>query len=314
MVASVERLARRSDVYDIAVDEAGEFFANGILVHNCDELAAWRYPESWDQAKFGLRLGNDPRAVLTTTPKPTKVVKEIVADPNTVVTVGSTYENRANLADAFVSAIVRKYEGTRLGRQELEAEILSDNPGALWKRDWIESSRVPKAPELRRIVVAVDPAATSNPDSDETGIIVAGLGRDGLGYILADVSMRGTPEQWGRVVTRAYREWKADRIVAETNNGGQMIEAVVRSIDRGVSYRGVHASRGKVTRAEPVSALYEQGRIKHVGSFPTLEDQMCDYDPATSRESPDRMDALVWAVTELLIDGPGQATVTPLRV
>jgi phage terminase large subunit-like protein len=279
-----------------------------------DEVAAWRYPESWDQAKFGLRLGDNPQAVLTTTPKPTKLIKELIADEGTHVTTGTTYENRGNLAGAFLDAIVKKYEGTRLGRQELNAEILADNPGALWKRDQIEEGRVGKAPDMKRVVVAVDPAVTNNPDSDETGIVVAGLGADGKGYVLADLSMRGTPEEWARAAVRAYRDFKADRILAEANNGGQMVEAVVRTADRAVSYKGVHASRGKITRAEPVSALYEQGRCHHVGCFPVLEDQMCDYDPKTSKFSPDRMDALVWAFTDLMIAGPGTATSSPWRM
>lgn len=272
-----------------------------------DEIAAWRYPESWDQAKFGLRLGDNPQAVLTTTPKPTRFIKELIADKGTRLTVGSTYENRGNLAGTFLDAIVKKYEGTRLGRQELDAEILGDNPGALWKRGQIEACRVARPPEMKRVVVAIDPAASNNPDSDETGIVVCGLGADGKGYVLADLSMRGTPEEWSSAAVKAYRDHEADRVVAEANNGGQMVEAVVRTADRNASYKAVHASRGKVTRAEPVSALYEQGRCHHVGCFPTLEDQMCEYDPRTSKFSPDRMDALVWGFTELMIDGPGGA-------
>lgn len=279
-----------------------------------DEVAAWRYPESWDQAKFGLRLGDNPQAVLTTTPKPTKLIKEMIADKGTRLTVGSTYENRGNLAGTFIDAIVAKYEGTRLGRQELNAEILTDNPGALWKRDHLDSLRVASPPELRRVVVAIDPAATSNPDSDETGIVVVGLGHDKQGYVLADLSTRGTPEEWAQTAVKAYRDHKADRIIAETNNGGQMVESVIRMADRNVSYKAVHASRGKITRAEPVSALYEQGRCHHVGSFPELEDQMCDYDPKTAKYSPDRMDALVWGFTELMVEGPGGMTASPLRI
>lgn len=279
-----------------------------------DEVAAWRYPESWDQAKFGLRLGDNPQAVLTTTPKPTKLIKELIADPGTRLIVGSTYENRGNLAGAFLDAIVKKYEGTRLGRQELEAEILSDNPGALWKLKQIDDLRVDKPPTLRRIVVAIDPAATNNPDSDETGIVVVGLGADDKGYVLADLSMRGTPEEWSRVAVKAYRDHGADRIVAEANNGGLMVESVIRMADRNVSYKAVHASRGKITRAEPVSALYEQGRVHHVGCFPALEDQMCDYDPKTAKFSPDRMDALVWGLTELLVKGVSDAKRVPFRL
>lgn len=264
-----------------------------------DEFCAWRYPEAWDQAAFGLRLGDNPQAIVTTTPKPTKALKELRADPGTVVTTGSTYENQGNLAPTFLTKIVRKYEGTRLGRQELKAEVLDDNPGALWKRKQIDDLRVAKAPSMRRIVIAIDPAAKKNPNSDETGITAEGMGFDGHGYLLADLSMRGTPEEWGRAAVNAYYELKADRIVAEVNNGGDMVEHVIRSIDKNIPYTAVHASRGKITRAEPISALYEQGRIHHVGCFPVLEDQMCEYDPKTADWSPDRMDSAVWGFTEM---------------
>ena len=264
-----------------------------------DELAAWRYPEAWDQASLGLRLGDNPQAVVTTTPKPTKLVKELVADPTTIITRGSTYDNTANLADAFIQKVVKKYEGTRLGRQELNAEILDDNPGALWKRKQIDDLRVKVAPAMRRIVIAIDPAATKNKNSDETGITAEGLGYEGHGYLLADLSMRGTPEEWGRAAVNAYYELKADRIVAEVNNGGDMVEHVIRSIDKNVPFTAVHASRGKITRAEPISAMYEQGKVHHVGFFPVLEDQMCEYDPKTATFSPDRMDSAVWGFTEL---------------
>lgn len=264
-----------------------------------DELAAWRYPEAWDQASLGLRLGDNPQAVVTTTPKPTKLVKELVADPTTVVTRGSTYDNTANLADAFIQKVVKRYEGTRLGRQELNAEILDDNPGALWQRAQIDALRVKAAPPLKRIVVAIDPAATKNPNSDETGIVVCGLGIDGHGYVLDDLTLRGSPEEWGRAAVHGFRLHAADRIIGETNNGGDMVEHVIRAVDGKVPFRAVHASRGKITRAEPISALYEQNRCHHVGSFPALEDQMCEYDPKTAKFSPDRMDALVWAFTEL---------------
>lgn len=264
-----------------------------------DELAAWRYPEAWDQASLGLRLGDNPQAVVTTTPKPTKLVKELVADPTTVVTRGSTYDNTANLADAFIQKVVKKYEGTRLGRQELNAEILDDNPGALWKRSQIDALRVKEPPPLKRIVVALDPAATKNANSDETGLVVCGIGTDGHGYVLADLTLRGSPEEWGRAAVYAYHIHGADRIIGETNNGGEMVEHVIRTVDDQVPFKAVHASRGKITRAEPISALYEQDRCHHVGSFPVLEDQMCEYDPKTAKYSPDRMDALVWAFTEL---------------
>lgn len=267
-----------------------------------DEFAAWRYPEAWDQAAFGLRLGDNPQAVITTTPKPTKALKELVNDKGTVITKGNTYENAANLAPAFLQRIVTKYEGTRLGRQELSAEILDDNPGALWKRTQIEDLRVKQAPALKRIVVAIDPAATSNPDSDETGMTVQGLGSDNHGYVLADISLRGTPEEWARAAVAAYHHWQADRIIGETNNGGEMVETVIRMVDPNVPFTAVHASRGKIIRAEPISALYEQGRCHHVGSFPVLEDQMCDFDAKTAKYSPDRMDALVWGFTDLMTE------------
>jgi phage terminase large subunit-like protein len=270
-----------------------------------DELAAWRYPEAWDQAMFGLRLGLLPQAVITTTPKPTKLVKELAADPDTVMTTGSTYDNKANLAPAFLKVIVKKYEGTRLGRQELNAEILDDNPNALWKRSNIDADRVAKAPEMKRIVIGVDPAVTSNEDSDLTGIVAAGLGVDGEYYILHDASLIQSPALWAHKAVVTYVSYKADRIVGEANNGGDLVEHTVRTVDDGiyngknVAYKKVHAAKAKVTRAEPIAALYEQHRVHHVGHFPELEDEMCDYDPLTSKKSPDRMDALVWAMTEL---------------
>jgi phage terminase large subunit-like protein len=260
---------------------------------------------------FGLRLGPDPRVVVTTTPKPIKIIRELIADPTTVVTRGSSYENRANLADAFFAQIIRKYEGTRLGRQEIEAELLDDVPGALWNRTRLEELRWPlykSVPDLVRIVVAIDPATTSGEDADETGIIVAGKDGGGRGYVLADRSGHYTPTEWAQLAIALYRQHKADRIVAEVNNGGDMVEATLRMIDPNVPYTAVHASRGKVVRAEPVAALYEQqpGRVFHVGTFATMEDQMCafttDFDRKKAGFSPDRCDALVWAFTELLVD------------
>lgn len=275
----------------------------------CDEIASWRYPEAWDMLMFGLRLGNDPRVVVTTTPKPVKIIRELVGDPTTVITRGSSYENQANLAPAFFAQIVRKYEGTRLGRQELNAEILDDTPGALWSRSLIEETRWPahrNVPDLVRIAVAIDPAASTGEEADETGIVVAGKDANGHGYVLADQSGRYPPTEWARTAIALYRQHKADRIVAEVNNGGDMVEATIRMIDRNASYSAVRASRGKVIRAEPVAALYEQRRIHHVGAFPTLEDQMCafapDFDRATAGFSPDRVDALVWAFADLLVE------------
>jgi phage terminase large subunit-like protein len=266
---------------------------------------------------FGLRLGEDPRAVVTTTPRPTKLIRELVADPKVVVTRGTTYDNRANLAPAFFAQIVRKYEGTRLGRQELEAEIIEDLPGALWSRAMIEACRaVPQgeglAAELVRVVVAIDPAASARETADETGIVVAGRDAGDRGWILADASGRYQPPQWARAAIAAYRVHGADRIVAEVNNGGDMVEATLRIVDPNVPFRAVHAARGKTARAEPIAALYEQGRVRHLGAFPALEDQMCgfarDFDRVAAGYSPDRVDALVWALTDLFLDTtPGRA-------
>jgi phage terminase large subunit-like protein len=273
----------------------------------CDELAAWRYPEAWDMLLLGLRLGQDPRIVATTTPRPTGLIKGLVADPSVVVTRGSTHENRGNLAPAFIEEIIRKYEGTRLGRQELEAEILDDMPGALWSRGLIEAARMRRAPELMRVVVAVDPAASSGGMADETGIVVAGRDERGEAWVLADASGRYTPAEWAKTAIAAFRAHRADRVVAEVNQGGEMVEAMLRTIDPLVPFTAVHASRGKQVRAEPVAALYEQGRVHHVGALPQLEDQMCNFcargiDRRQAGGSPDRVDALVWALTDLFFE------------
>ena len=271
----------------------------------CDELAAWRYPEAWDMLQFGLRLGKDPRVVVTTTPKPVRLVRMLVKDPAVRVTRGSTRENRNHLAPAFLAEIVRRYEGTRLGRQELEAELLEDAAGALWTRDTLEAARVREAPELARVVVALDPAVTSGEDADETGIVVAGVSAGGIAFVLEDASGRLRAEEWARRAVALYRRHRADRVIGEVNNGGELVEATLRAVDAAVSYKPVRASRGKVVRAEPVAALYEQGRVKHCSAFPQLEDQMAaftaEFDRASAGYSPDRLDALVWAITELLI-------------
>jgi phage terminase large subunit-like protein len=243
----------------------------------CDELAKWAYAQStWDMLQFGLRIGVDPRCMITTTPRPIALLKAIMADPATIITRASTFDNAANLAPSFVATIKRRYEGTRLGRQELDAELLTDTPGALWTRDMIEAARIDPnaAPAMRRIVVAIDPAVSSGEDSDETGIIVAGLGFDDKGYVLEDLSGRYSPTEWASTAVRAYHRHKADRIVAEVNQGGAMVESTVRVVDPNVSYKAVHAWRGKVVRAEPVSALYEQKHVHHVGAFPALEDRL----------------------------------------
>lgn len=269
-----------------------------------DEVAKWRYAQdAWDNLEFGLRLGPDPRVVGTTTPRPIKLIRDLLADSLTAVTTGSSYENAANLAPSFIQRIIGKYEGTRLGRQELYAEMLEDTPGALWRRDMLESGRAVKHPDLVRIVVGVDPSVSDNEESAETGIIAAGLGTDGHGYILDDVSLHGSPDTWARSAVTAYWKFHADRLVGEVNNGGDMVEHTIRTVDKTVAYKAVHASRGKLTRAEPIAALYEQGKIHHVGMFATLEDQLCTWTPG--QKSPDRMDALVWALTELMLGQSG---------
>lgn len=271
----------------------------------CDELAKWRYAEAtWDQLQFGLRLGSHPRQIVTTTPRPIPVVRRLMNDENCVVTRGRTYDNASNLAAPFLRQIEDRYGGTRLGRQELEGEVLDDIPGALWNREIIDNARRPDHPELDRIIIAVDPAATSGEEADETGIVAVGVATDAdgytRGYVLADRSLRGTPEEWGKAAVRLYRELDADRIVAEKNQGGEMVEHVLRTVDRNVPITLVSATRGKVVRAEPASALYEQGRVHHVGRFDKLEDQMCMFSRDVDRSSgnsPDRVDALVWGLT-----------------
>jgi len=268
-----------------------------------DEIGKWRYQAAWENMSLGLRLGKSPRAIATTTPRITPLMRDIIRDPSTLITRGTTYDNAENLSPEFLTRIIKKYEGTRLGRQELLAEMLEDIEGALWTHALIDRHRVRSIPEnLARVVVAIDPAATSGEESDETGIIVAGSipGERSHGYVIADRSMRGSPIEWATAAIEAYREFNADRIVAETNNGGEMIETVLRSIDPNIPYTSVRASRGKRTRAEPISALYEQGLIHHVGVFAALEDQMTTWTP-DQNQSPDRMDALVWAMTELLL-------------
>lgn len=281
-----------------------------------DELAAWRYPEAWDMLMFGLRIGGNPRAVVTTTPKPIPLIRRLLAieDGTVVLTRGSTFDNKANLAASFLTEITSRYEGTRLGRQELYAEILDDVDGALWDRGTLEEHRVSMTPELERVVVAIDPAAGSKAENAETGIVVAGLGADGHGYVLDDRSIRGTPNDWGTSAIAAYHANKADRIVAEANQGGDMVLHTLRTVDANAPVKMVHASRGKRTRAEPVAALYEQGRIHHLGFHGLLEDQLCSWVPDHS-DSPDRLDALVWAITELMISGPREApAVVPISL
>jgi phage terminase large subunit-like protein len=268
-----------------------------------DELAKFKYPqETWDNMEMGLRLGDNPQVFCTTTPRPIPIIKKLVAEPTTIDVRFSTMENAENLSPQFLKRIMDRYAGTRLGRQELEGEILDDNPLALWQRDVIENLRVDTAPGLIRIVVGVDPAVSSGEEASETGIITAGIAATGHCYVLADNSLQGSAHQWALAVSRAYYSAKADRVIGEVNNGGELVEVNLRTVDRNISYRAVHASRGKQIRAEPVSSLYEKGEVHHVGTFPQLEDQMCEWVPG--EKSPDRMDALVWAITELTERAP----------
>lgn len=272
-----------------------------------DELAKYRYAEAvFDQAMFGLRLGDHPRWVATTTPRPIVLIKRLMAQQGVIVTRGKSDDNLINIAASYRRNVIDRYRGTRIGRQELNAEILEDVPGALWTRRNLDEYRVDKAPQLVRIVVAVDPPATSGPSANEAGIVVAGIAEDGSAYVTEDWSRRGTPDEWARRAVAAYRKHDADCIVAESNQGGEMVEQVIRSV-ADVPVKLVHATRGKYIRAEPASALYEQGRVHHVGCFPELEDQMIAFTPESASDrshglSPDRVDALVWGLTELFPD------------
>lgn len=281
--------------------------ARGYQFHRAwfDELAKFRYArEAWTQVQLGLRLGDDPRSIITTTPQPIRILKEIMGYDSTEVTRGSTFDNIEHLAAPFIQEIRNRYEGTRIGRQELYGEYLEDIPGALWTRQMVDDAVAQAIPDLERVVVAVDPAMTSGEDSDETGIVVAGVGVDGRGYVLADRTCRLSPDGWARRTAEAYNDFQADRVVAEINNGGKLVESTLRTVAPRIPYKEKWASRGKRVRAEPIAALYEQGRISHGGSFPELEDQMCSFVPEGTDGSPDRVDALVWALTELMLDSP----------
>jgi phage terminase large subunit-like protein len=266
-----------------------------------DELGKWRYPDAcWDMLQFGLRLGQRPRQVVTTTPRPIPLLRRLIAAKDTIVTRAATRANAQNLAPGFLERVVGRYAGTRLGRQELDGELIEDRADALWQRSDIESVRVGEPPPLGRIVVAIDPPASQR--SGICGIVAAGIGRDGIGYVLADATVREVrPDQWAATALRLYRLLDADALVAEVNQGGDMVEAVLREVDRSVPVTKVRATRGKWLRAEPVAALYAQGRIRHVGALPELEDEMCDFGPdgLSAGRSPDRVDALVWAITAL---------------
>ena len=270
----------------------------------CDELAAWRYGAAWPMLLLGLRLGGKPRALVTTTPRPTKLVKELIAQPTTVVTRGSTYDNRANLAESYMEQIVKRYEGTRLGRQELMGEIIEDVEGALWTLMMLDELRVDDAPDLERVVVGVDPAVSSHQDSDETGIVAAAIGVDGEGYVLADRSCKLSPDGWARRAAGLYHELQADHVVCEDNQGGEMVAFTMATVDPSVPVKLIRASRGKRLRAEPIAALYEQARVHHLITMDELEDQMVSF-TGDAGGADDRVDALVHALSEVMLDSPG---------
>jgi predicted phage terminase large subunit-like protein len=269
--------------------------------------------DTLDNLRMGLRLGENPLCMITSTPRPTRFLMELEkrsdkqGRPCTVVTRGRTQDNSKNLSPVFISTIISKYQGTRLGRQELDGEFLSDNPEALWKRADIDNNKVREIPQLSYVVIGIDPSATSKSGSDDTGIIAAGRSPEGHFYILGDYTCHLTPQGWGEAAITAYHKHQANTIVAETNQGGEMVEHTIKTIDAKIPFRGVHASRGKAVRAEPVSALYEQGKVHHFGSFPQLEDELCEWVPGS--DSPDRLDALAWAITFLMNFGVQQEPV-----
>ena len=284
-----------------------------------DELAKWKKAEeTWDQLQFALRLGPNPQQVVTTTPRNVAVLKAILSNPSTVVTHAPTDANRAHLAASFLEEVKARYGGTRLGLQELDGALLEDAEGALWTSALLERGRVDEVPALSRIVVAVDPPVTGHAGSDECGIVVVGAVTDGpaqdwRAYVLEDASVQGTsPDGWARAAIEAMQRHGADRLVAEVNQGGDLVQAVIRQVDPLVSFKAVRASRGKSARAEPVAALYEQGRVHHLRGLARLEDQMCRMTARgyEGRGSPDRVDALVWALTALMVD-PAQAVQRP---
>ena len=285
----------------------------------CDETAAWNKDmDTWSMLQFCMRLGKHPRIMVTTTPKPTKLIRQILKDPKTVVTTGSTFDNSANLADTYLTAVKEQYEGTRLGRQELYAEVLEEAQGALWTTAMLDECSVKHeaVPDLARIVVALDPAVTSNAESDMTGIVVAGIDINGIAYVLGDYTDRLSPQGWAMKAIELYHFHQADRIVAEVNQGGDMVRTTIHGEDETVSYKAVRASRGKYARAEPISALYERGLVKHVSNPPDgaslneLETQMRTWEPLGRVGSPDRLDALVWAITDLSLNGYSKPKLT----
>lgn len=287
----------------------------------CEELAAWQYlQQTWDMAQFGLRLGERPRAIVTTTPRPLPLIKDFLkreGPSDVVITRASTFDNAANLPKSQLTYLKQRYGGTHLGRQELQGLVIDDVAGALWSREQIEQDRIVDArtlPPMMRVVVGVDPAASSGENSDMTGIVIVGRGADGHGYVFGDRSLRASPDVWGSAVVKALTEFKADRIIAERNNGGEMVTHVIRTVDAMAPVKTVWASKGKFTRAEPVAALYEQHKMHHVGIIPTLEDEMCTWLPGDPHfPSPNRVDALVWACTEVVMSGgPAEVIVAGL--
>ncbi|UXO93716.1 terminase large subunit [Pseudanabaena phage Pan1] len=304
-----------------------------------DELAAWRYMDTFDQAMFGLRLGKSPKVFISTTPKPKPLVKKLYAralDPNdreVVMTTGSSERNSANLAPGVIEELRNMYAGTSLGRQELDGVLLEEIDGALWSRKIIDRYRIEVMPTLldpafyfTRIVVGVDPATTDKEGSDETGIVVVGLGSDKHAYVLADYSGKYSPQAWGEKVSYAFALWQADMVVAEVNQGGDMVKHILNAINPSMTIKTVHASRGKMARAEPVAQKYEQGKVHHVGRpildanglkkeghLDNLEDQMCTWERLSATYSPDRIDALVWCITELMISGQKAIVTSRLR-
>jgi phage terminase large subunit-like protein len=283
----------------------------------CDELAAWQEPESaWDMLQFGLRQGSNPQALITSTPRGLKILRDLEAEPGTVTVTGTTYENADNIAGKFIERIKAKYEGTRLGLQEISAIILDDNPGALWKRKLIDAKRLSFTEfaalkiQLRRVVVGLDPATTSTKKSDEAGIICAGIGMcscngqpDLHGFVFEDATDIYSPAETCAKVLDVYRRRMANQVIGETNQGGDWIESLLRTHPEAkfLKYLGVHAKDGKRLRAEPVVSLYEQGKVHHVGMFAKLEDEMCTWDPKSSDDSPDRIDAMVHAMTGMMV-------------
>jgi phage terminase large subunit-like protein len=290
----------------LSADEPERFRGKQHMKCWADEVGSWRYEEAWTQLALGLRIGNCPQCIITTTPRNRGIIKDLIKHPFTYKTVGTTYENRWNLDKSFFSDILRQYEGTRMGRQELLAQVLDDNPGALWNRSLLDATRVVRHPQLGRVVVGVDPAISNNEESCATGIVVAGTTpgdqKTVHGYVLSDESVYGTPKQWATSAVTAFHKFKADHIIAEANQGGMMVEHVIKSVDQNVPVRLVHASRGKRTRAEPISTIYETRRVHHVGEFAKLEDEMCSWVVGEPGPSPDRMDALVWAFYDLFIE------------